>query len=458
MFMRPFTFHIGGTPITVTPGMSVNMKIFHIGQMKGTIRVGLKTIINCTGSMHFDTTFGEQHNFSTEMLNVSFTSPTWLLFTRRFQLGVELAPNAMASIAGGMGILRDMEMGFGLRPYFNVSVHEEQYGSMTNELAIYPYRVMGLPYGRRAGGRYKETAIQMSTGVVEFQNKVEIFEFPPMTEQQLLSEQIQVDILEDGQDPAKATGTVVCRKVTMGMCEPHPTQVKLSLDGEDLAEKLRALSDCSRLVKSTLKYRSCQLWGAVVTSLPRNSSYYSAMLRCSHAEAGCFGSFTVAGLWLRYDQHSSGGLDILVHLGIFFQGNALGSLVANMQSISLRTPMVTFNPTGAGPIKAFLKEAGLFGFDMQPKPRPWLHETGYAYYAWFPGETSLWKADTIWELGPTFPEFWESPPITTPNLTTNERRLQNLVQIASLSGPRGRREQESSHFFPLLPKCHLETQ
>lgn len=354
MFMRPFTFHLGGTPITVTPGMSVNMKIFHIGQMKGTIRVGLKTIVNCTGSMHFDTTFGEQHNFSTEMLNVSFTSPTWLLFTRRFQLGVELAPNFW--LKGGMGIMRDMEMGFGLRPYFNVSVHEEQFGSLTNELAIYPYRVMGLPYGRRfavkisAGGRYKETAIQMSTGVVEFQNKVEIFEFTPMTEQQLLSEQIQVDILEDGQEPAKATGTVVCRKVNMGMCEPHPTQVKLSLDGED----------------------------------------------------------------------------ILVHLGIFFQANALGGLIANMQSISLRTPIVTFNPTGTGPLKAFLKEnldciqlllyhsGHTYSFDMEPK---------------FDGETSLWKADTIWELGPTFPDFWTSPPITTPNLTTNERRLQNLVQI-----------------------------
>lgn len=32
------------------------------------------------------------------------------------------------------------------------------------------------------------------------------------------------------------------------------------------------------------------------------------MLRCSHAEAGCFGSFTVTGLWLWYKQHSSSGL------------------------------------------------------------------------------------------------------------------------------------------------------
>ena len=79
MFMRPFTFHIGallctgsllkalacyawsnggGTPVTVTPGWSINMKvrfsersglfsvlctapkIFHIGKLKGTMRVG----------------------------------------------------------------------------------------------------------------------------------------------------------------------------------------------------------------------------------------------------------------------------------------------------------------------------------------------------------------------------------------------------------------------------------
>lgn len=36
------------------------------------------------------------------------------------------------------------------------------------------------------------------------------------------------------------------------------------------------------------------------------SSY--RMPRCSHAEAGCFGSFTVTGLWLWYKQHSSSGL------------------------------------------------------------------------------------------------------------------------------------------------------
>lgn len=355
VFMRPLTFHLGGTPMTITPGMSVNMKIFHIGQMKGTSRVGLKTIVNCTGSMHFDTTFGEQHNISTEMLNVSFTSPTWLLFTRTFQLGVELAPNFW--IKGGLGMLRDVEMGMGLRPYFNVSIQEQSFGSETKELAIYPYRVIGLPYGRRfavrisANGEYKQTAVQMSTGVVEFQNKVQNFEFPPLTHHQLLAEKIQVDIVENGEDVV-ATGYVVCKEVdAKGRCSPHPTEVKLSLDKED----------------------------------------------------------------------------VLVHLGIFFQVNALGELEANMQSVSLRFPMVTFNPTAGESFHTYLKEhtdciqlllyhsGHTYGAPMKPK---------------FPGgETSLWKADTIWELGPSFTEMWMTPPVTSDDVSTNRKRLENLVQI-----------------------------
>ncbi|CAK9019755.1 unnamed protein product [Durusdinium trenchii] len=361
MFMRPLKFHIGGTPITVTPGMSVNMKIFHIGQMKGTMRVGLKTIVNCTGSMHFDTTFGEQHNFSTEMLNVSFTSPTWLLFTQHFQLGVELAPNFW--IKGGMGILRDMEMGLGLRPYINISVEKDESAlgskSEANELAIYPYRIMGLPYGRSfavkisANGRYKETAVQMSTGVVEFQNKVEIFEFPPLTEQQLMTEQIKVEILEDGKEPAKAAGTVVCKKLVNGMCDPHPTEVKMLLDGKE----------------------------------------------------------------------------VIVQLGIFFQANALGMLEANMQSVSLRFPMVTFNPPSQPGTEALHKYLAEHLDCLQLL----LYHSGHTYSvnleAKFPEETSLFNSNTLWELGPSFTELWLSPPITMTNLSTNEKRLQNLVQV-----------------------------
>ncbi|CAJ1456770.1 unnamed protein product, partial [Effrenium voratum] len=359
MFMRPFTFHLGGTPVTITPGMSMNMKIFHIGQLKGTMRVGLKTIVNCTGSMHFDTTFGEQHNFSLEMLNVSFTSPTWMLFTQKFQLGVELDPNFW--IKGGMGILRDMEMGFGLRPYLNVSVQEEGLGagSQTNPLAIYPYRVMGLPTGRcyairiSANGRYKQTACQMSTGVVEFQNKVQIFEFPPLTEQQLLTEPIKVEILEDGKEPAVSSITIVCKKLVNGMCDPHPTPMTMKL----------------------------------------------------------------------------GQQDILVHLGIFFQANALGSLEANMQSVSLRFPLVTFNPQAAKIKQSLSSKEALESMELI------LYHSGRTYRAKlhpkFPTEVTLFKTNTIWELGPSFSELWISPPVAQTNLSVNEQRLQNLVQIVA---------------------------
>mmetsp|Transcript_48785 Transcript_48785/g.114571 ORF Transcript_48785/g.114571 Transcript_48785/m.114571 type:complete len:1327 (-) Transcript_48785:150-4130(-) len=245
-FMRPFTFHIGGTPITVTPGWSINMKIFHIGQLKGTMRVGLETKLLSRGTMHFDTTFGEQHNFSVEMKNVNFTSPAWLLFTKHFQLGVEFEPNIW--VKGGFGFLQDVELGFGFRPYCNISITEQSDdplgGSETNELAIYPYRVVGLPFGScfalkiSANGQYKTTACQVSVGgVIRFQNKVEIFEFPPTTQNRLLTDPIKVDVLKDGKETV-ATGEIVCQKLANGKCEPHPTQVRMVVGNQEVVVDL----------------------------------------------------------------------------------------------------------------------------------------------------------------------------------------------------------------------------
>ncbi|CAE7237141.1 unnamed protein product [Symbiodinium pilosum] len=365
MFMRPFTFHIGSTPITVTPGWSINMKIFHIGKLKGTMRVGLATKLLTRGVMHFDTTFGEQHHFEVEMKNVNFTSPAWMLFTKHFQLGVEFEPNVW--MKGAFGILHDVEFGFGLRPYFNMSIMEEDKGdgSDTEELAIYPYLLVGLPPGHcyalkiSANGQYKTTACQLSLGgVIRFQNKLEIFEFGLTSEKKLLTDPIQVDILKNGEEIV-ATGEVVCLKVENGRCHPHPTKVHMEVEGEE----------------------------------------------------------------------------VVAHLGIYFQENALAQLEINMQSMTVRVTLWTVssqaeefqelvsNEQAEGNLQlCFCHDGREDCFRLDPK---------------FPGANTLFTSNTIWEAGPVFTELWVTKPASSSfshDPSQNDERLQNKVFIRGASG------------------------
>eukprot|EP00439_Symbiodinium_sp_Y106_P014749 s6958_g2.t1 len=151
-------------------------------------------------------------------------------------------------VKGGFGFLQDVELGFGFRPYCNISITEQSDdplgGSETNELAIYPYRVVGLPFGScfalkiSANGQYKTTACQVSVGgVIRFQNKVEIFEFPPTTQNRLLTDPIKVDVLKDGKETV-ATGEIVCQKLANGKCEPHPTQVRMVVGNQEVVVDL----------------------------------------------------------------------------------------------------------------------------------------------------------------------------------------------------------------------------
>eukprot|EP00931_Biecheleriopsis_adriatica_P074692 TRINITY_DN4869_c0_g1_i1.p1 TRINITY_DN4869_c0_g1~~TRINITY_DN4869_c0_g1_i1.p1 ORF type:complete len:1392 (+),score=293.48 TRINITY_DN4869_c0_g1_i1:62-4177(+) len=290
-FMRPMVFHVGATPVSVEPGWSMNMKIFHIGRMKGTMRVGLKTKMLTQGLSHFDTTFGEQHNFSARMLNVSFTPPTWLLFTQAFQLGVELAPSMW--IKGDFGSMKGMEMGFGMRPYFNVSVIQENPdGTGVTDLAIYPYRAVGLPMGKNyavkitANGQYKITATQMSTGVIEFQNKVSNFDFGPMAQEDLIKSPIQVDILENGQEPPVATGTATCSEITAGVCTPSPLEARMTLDGQPVLVHLLGVFESNSLSALEAKMESVSVRFPMVTLNPGTSSQSISQMITSPANAG----------------------------------------------------------------------------------------------------------------------------------------------------------------------------
>eukprot|EP00913_Durusdinium_trenchii_P031097 g29121.t1 len=91
--------------------------------------------------------------------------------------------------------------------------------------------------------------------------------------------------------------------------------------------------------------------------------------------------------------------------------------------------MVTFNPPSQPGTEALHKYLAEHLDCLQLL----LYHSGHTYSvnleAKFPEETSLFNSNTLWELGPSFTELWLSPPITMTNLSTNEKRLQNLVQV-----------------------------
>mmetsp|Transcript_12886 Transcript_12886/g.28711 ORF Transcript_12886/g.28711 Transcript_12886/m.28711 type:complete len:1300 (+) Transcript_12886:61-3960(+) len=245
-------FFMGGTPLSIEPKFECKLKAYHLGLLNGTMRVGLATKLLFRGIMSFDTNTGLQTNFSAKALDVKFTPPTWMIFTKRFELGMMFEPTA--SVKGGFGEMQDMEMGWAFRPYFNVSIQQEGLSNLSagsaddlsdiRQLAILPYRAVGLPDGKSysirvgANGVYRDTSIQTSTGTVEFSDNVNTFEFGSIAQDSLVGAPIEVQILEDGQALPVANGTAVCTGVVNGMCTPSPVSAKMLVEGKEVIVQL----------------------------------------------------------------------------------------------------------------------------------------------------------------------------------------------------------------------------
>jgi len=239
--VSPLKFYFGPVPLTITPGFSCELKAYHIGLLKGSLKVGLASNIKMQGLMNFDSDTGLLTNVSGHADHINFTAPTWMLFTQHFELGVMLQPTFY--IKGGFGDMKNMEMGFSVRPYINVSILQEnaaQLGgdtSPTEELAIFPWRIVGLPAGGnyavavRANDQNKTTSLKYSTGVVEFNDDVGDFGFGTISQTTLLTVPIEVSILEAGQESPVAVGHAVCSSVVGGICKPSPVTAQMQVNG-----------------------------------------------------------------------------------------------------------------------------------------------------------------------------------------------------------------------------------
>mmetsp|Transcript_108766 Transcript_108766/g.234168 ORF Transcript_108766/g.234168 Transcript_108766/m.234168 type:complete len:1435 (+) Transcript_108766:116-4420(+) len=232
--MEPLSFMVGGVEVTVKPKADCRLEFYHIGKLKGSLRMGLDTKLLLQARMHFDTEHGLHTNVSTKAMNVTFTPPTWMLFTRAFELGVKLEPTLM--LEGGFGTHQNMEIGVDFRPYVNVSIHQEgvprDSWEALEELIIYPFRAIGLPQGKAYKvevsfqGINKTTPVELSSGVIEYDREVDSFSFGWVSQKTLLNQNISVRILEVAEDSGVTTevasGITTCAAEVNGLCTPTP--------------------------------------------------------------------------------------------------------------------------------------------------------------------------------------------------------------------------------------------
>lgn len=267
-YLTPLEFYLGSVPVKVSPGIRMNINAYHIGRFKGSMRIGLETHLKFNVTLDFHSTTGLKSRVNTDLVDVKLDPPTWLVYTRHFEMGAMLEPEFW--LRGSMGDVKDMKMDLDARPYFNVSIAQK--GMATSEhsltdlkyLAIFPFRVHGLPIGEefslqlKSNGKVVNTSNQLSFGVIEFSDDVEKFDFGFISEDEFLSNAVEVSILRHG--VVLAHTEFYCQALVDGECSPTPTQAILKLkDGgfdHDVVVQMSILWQDQPLTVLTEKTRS----------------------------------------------------------------------------------------------------------------------------------------------------------------------------------------------------------
>eukprot|EP00929_Paragymnodinium_shiwhaense_P050472 TRINITY_DN2539_c0_g1_i1.p1 TRINITY_DN2539_c0_g1~~TRINITY_DN2539_c0_g1_i1.p1 ORF type:complete len:1426 (+),score=450.66 TRINITY_DN2539_c0_g1_i1:135-4412(+) len=261
--INPLKFNVGGTVVQVDPQFTCHLNAYHIGQLQGSLRVSLDTKLTLSGLTKFNSLTGLQANFTAKMRDVKFTPPTWMIFTRHFELGLMLEPEIM--LKGGMGMKEDMEFGIGVRPYMNVSLMQKgQENGRTpdgmsvlpaggvggggwnggNSVVLYPYRAIGLPNGQtyalqvEVNGEKRKTEGHMSIdGVCDFNEQLDKFNFGSMAENDLVGSKIKVSVLSVPDLNELASAETTCEGLASGECVPgpdSPMQVSMNVGGSNV--------------------------------------------------------------------------------------------------------------------------------------------------------------------------------------------------------------------------------
>jgi hypothetical protein len=234
-FFNKVHFFIANIPISLQPGVSVNLNAYHLGLFKGAVRVGVNTHLRIKAKVKYDSTEDKavKAELKAQALNVRILPPTWMIYTKHLEFGALLTPAFW--VKGGIGPVKDVTLELQLRPYCNVSITQEgqevygvQQQVMEKELVVMPFRAINLDLGSEwsvgieANGRRKMTSTELSLGVVEFHDYVEHFRFGLIDQRKLLKDPIYVALFRNGVRQEGRIVPVYCESVVDGECNPAP--------------------------------------------------------------------------------------------------------------------------------------------------------------------------------------------------------------------------------------------
>jgi hypothetical protein len=251
MYMKPIKFFFGTTPMSIDPGFSCHVNIYHVGALEGSLRVSLKTNLTIKGLMNFDSETGLTANMSATAKDVQFTPPTWMVFTKHCEIGVTLEPEVW--VKGDMGSFKNLKMGWAMRPFVNVSIMQKGYevpreaaigalpttmmtaqapvGVNMKQLVIFPYRASGLAVGQKyfvevkANGITHKTAVRMSlNGIIDYDSSIDGFKFGSISEASMSTDSISVTVRQAPTNNSVGTGSTTCTQMSSGECNGGSTQ------------------------------------------------------------------------------------------------------------------------------------------------------------------------------------------------------------------------------------------
>jgi hypothetical protein len=246
----PKDWMIAGVPITLIPGIHCGLKIFHNGIFQGSVRGGVNTKARLGAVATYNSYTGLDLKFKVDALNTRLLPPTWMIFTKHFEVGAFFDPTIF--LKGHIGPIFG-KLGIGFKPRVSASIlaaGERAFGlqqqELTKELVVYPFRVIGLPPGEewsvgiQANGRSIMTSTKMPTrdGVIEFHDYVDHFRFGLIDERDLSHHPIYIVLFRLGQFQAGLTQALYCNEVVQFVCQPNPTKATFEIAGKPVVVQL----------------------------------------------------------------------------------------------------------------------------------------------------------------------------------------------------------------------------
>mmetsp|Transcript_122560 Transcript_122560/g.318616 ORF Transcript_122560/g.318616 Transcript_122560/m.318616 type:complete len:1358 (-) Transcript_122560:102-4175(-) len=241
-------FATGSLPLSMEPGFQFAAQMYHHGNFHGAIGVGGRTQGTINPSLSYDSLKGFDTAFQGELTDTDLWPPLWMIFTRRFEMGIMLKPSLL--MKGNFAGLERATMAIQMRPYANITIKREGASAVSSAemktLTVYPMRVMGIEdtdaskkykVKVNANGQDVETTAQMNWGSVVFRDHISNFdcgELPQKTlmnpaETKIVVTLIQVDDSQGtSQETPVGTGSVTCSSLLNGECQPSPANVVIT--------------------------------------------------------------------------------------------------------------------------------------------------------------------------------------------------------------------------------------